>query len=82
MLLELPEEWHRGSKCLVRSRLFLRVLRVSCRGGMLIMRSRRAVSFVELLGSFRTFEIMTLAGHSTGGNSQQQDREKFHRAAS
>jgi hypothetical protein len=25
---------------------------------------------------------MTLAGHSTGGNSQQQDREKFHRAAS
>jgi hypothetical protein len=49
---------------------------------MLAVRSRCTVGLVELLGAIWTLEFMTLAGHSTRGNGKQQDREKFHRAAS
>ena len=82
MFLELHAERHPASKRLVCGRLFLGMFRVSCCGGMLTMRSRRAVDLVELLGAFWTFEIMTLAGHSTCRNRQKQGEEKFHCAAS
>lgn len=40
------------------------------------------VRFVELFGAIRPFEFMPLAGNGNQGNSHEQEREKFHRAAS
>lgn len=40
-----------------------------------------AVGLVELFGAVRALEIMPLTGNGNQGNSHEQEREKFHRAA-
>jgi hypothetical protein len=41
-----------------------------------------SVGLIELFGAVRAVEFMPLAGNGNQGNSHEQEREKFHRAAS
>ena len=63
-------------------RLLLGMLRMRILRGMRVVRRRSPMGFVELLGPVRSLKLMTLARHGTRGNSQQQNGEKFHLAAS
>jgi hypothetical protein len=62
-------------------RFFLGMLGVIGSGGMGVM-GGGSVGLVELFGAVRAFEFMPLAGNGNQGNSHEQEREKFHRAAS
>jgi hypothetical protein len=51
-------------------------------GPMFVGRGGGGMGFIELFGTVRTVEFVTLTGDGNQGNSQEQNGGKFHRAAS